>query len=234
MNHLSFISLWIYLCIPLAEEPKHCCLHIWGDNLYYVSALDTITDTEKGNICFHNENLMTSLLSSVPLLANHTLVVWGGRPQVMEHFIHRFTLTSPSQKNHSSANTSLLCQLLPAQLQGFLLCSKIKAVIYVKDRKSRKSYPCGGTAFLNQSLQVDRGEGQRRLQIYPYSPMCKMKKCTLLNSPLTECLHWARGQCILLAALMAFHPPQVSRNSCNVLGGSLRTAPSRVTEVHQT
>lgn len=35
----------------------------------------------------------------------------------------------------------------------------------------------------------------------------------------------AREQGGLLEALMAFHPPQVSRNSCNMLGGSFQTAP---------
>lgn len=32
--------------------PKHCCIHILGDNLYYVSALDTITATERGTFYF--------------------------------------------------------------------------------------------------------------------------------------------------------------------------------------
>lgn len=79
LNCPCFIFLWINLCILLTEVPKHCCIHILGDNLYCVSALDTITAT-KGNILFCNEDFMTFLSSPVPGLANHTLVIWGGGP----------------------------------------------------------------------------------------------------------------------------------------------------------
>lgn len=76
----ALIFLWINLCILLTEVPKHCTTCILGDDLYCVSPLDTITATEKGNILFSNEDFMTSLSLPMPLLANHTPVIWGGRP----------------------------------------------------------------------------------------------------------------------------------------------------------
>lgn len=182
---------------------------------------------------------MASLLSSVPPLANHTLVMWDGRPQVMQHFLYGFTLTSPSQKHHSSATIPLLCQLLSAQLQGFLLHSKIKAEIYVKDRKSRKSYLCSGAEFLNQSLQLKGEKGKEDgeyLAIRPYPSACEMKKCTLLHFLLAECLCWSQrtrwpsGSSDGLSST-----PGQQEWSCSVLVWSLQTAPSHVTEgIHQT
>lgn len=126
----------------------------------------------------------------------------------------------------------------PVCSQGFLFRSKIEAVIYRKDRKSSRTIHVVAQHFWTRASNWtgEKGkEGWEYLAIWPYPPACEMKKPNALNPPLPQCLHGAREQGGLLAALMAFHPPQFSRNSCSVLGQSLQTASSRVTEgVHQT
>ena len=105
----------------------------------------------------------------------------------------------------SFSGALLLCICIPplsdigcSQLGGFLFHSRPEAEIYEKHRKSRMSSPCDGTTFLDQSLKMNRGGEQERLGLFSRMAMptyvCEMKKCccTLLNSPLAECLCWSR------------------------------------------
>lgn len=104
----------------------------------------------------------------------------------------------------SFSGALLLCIRIPplsgisySQLGGFPFHSSPGAQIYEKHTKSGKSNPCGGTAFLDQSLKINREEGKEDwayLALWPCPSMCEMKKCcqTLLNSPLAEYLGWSQ------------------------------------------
>lgn len=69
----------LFFCESITVFLLRKCLSIAAsvlkDNPYRVSALGTITTTKKENIIFCNEDFMASLYSSVPVLANNTLVI---------------------------------------------------------------------------------------------------------------------------------------------------------------
>ena len=140
------------------------------------------------------------------------------------------------------SGVSLLCICIPplsdivcSQFGGFLQHSSPEAEIYEKHRKSRKSNPCSGTAFLEESLKMHGGGGQERggLSSCMAMPTCvrwRNAAAPSLTLHLLNVCAGARGQGGLLAALVAFRPPQVSRKTCNMLAQPLHAASLHVIE----
>lgn len=115
---------------------------------------------------------MASLSSPVPVLSKSypCYLRWQTLADVAIALrVH--THTSFSGARSLCIHIPPLLDISCSQLGGFLFHSSPRADIYEKHRKSRTSNPCGGTAFLDQSLKMNREGGQGRLGLFSHMAM---------------------------------------------------------------